>query len=356
MAGTSTLSAPFRRLAARRQHAAEEAAISFPELAWAHFLRQKEVEEGHLNGPADAEYRRRLATFEAAEGKVIKAYWCTTEASGVALTAKPKGVGHEVRFHAATDWVARSSPDIANILHLCEAMAVRIGEVLGGASERVGMQWLLAVAGHVLGYVDGEHSGESPKAAARLVGRKQRELETIEGYYLRAGDRLGRIVYFWGMMVGVLVTAAAGAAVCGLLWWSESASDETLQNVVVSYTMGALGALVSVMTRMASSRRDAFSLDFEVGRLQIYSLGSLRPLTGAIFGLVLFFLVKSDLLQVVPDEQQTTYFYSVIAFLAGFSERWARVTLGRAEALIGGQSNGEQPAAKEQPTERNGSV
>lgn len=343
-------------------------AIAFPELVWAHFLRQREIHEtGNLHGPAELEYRRRLAAFEEAEGKVLAAYWCTHEASAVALTEKKcrglarlRRIPSDIRFHAATDWVARDSPEIANTLHTCETLAVRVREVLGGTTERIAMQWILAVAGHLLGFVDREERVRDRKQEQRLVARKRNELAKIEAYYHRAGEKHGRIVYFWGMMGGIAVVAAIGVLVALVLWalTGLDPNDDTTQYLLASYTMGAVGALVSVLMRMGSSGKSAFNVDFEVGRRQLHRLGSFRPVIGAVSAVVLFFAMKADLFQVLPDQQESFYLYAVVAFVAGFSERWANVIFGRAERLLGGdeEAAARQPAPKPVPEERTASV
>lgn len=99
------------------------------------------------------------------------------------------------------------------------------------------------------------------------------------------------------------------------------------RDVFGSLTAGTLGALVSVMARIGSGQ---FRLDYDVGRRYPIFLGSLRPAIGAVFGLALYFAVTSGLLDVfkLPQrDNQRFYFLLVIAFLAGFSERWARDTL-----------------------------
>lgn len=367
----TTLPAPIeaiRREAGQNGQPAQSA-VSFPELVWAHFLRQRELSEtGNLHGPSEVEYRRRLAAFEAAEGKLISAYWCTTEASAVALTEKKhstldrlRGDPSEIRFHAATDWVAKDSPEVANVLHTCETLGVRVREVLGGTSERIAMQWILAIAGHLLGFVDREDRRGDRKHEQRLVSRKRNELATVEEYYHRAGEKIGRIVYFWGMMSGLLAVATVGVAAALLLWalTGLDPDDATTQYLYATYTMGAVGALVSVITRMASSR-DKFNLDFEVGRKQIRRLGSFRPAIGAVSALVVYFAMKADLFQVFPDQKESFYLYAVVAFVAGFSERWANVIFGRAEKLLGGDSEespaSAEPAQKTVPEERAASV
>jgi hypothetical protein len=362
VAQTSSAPAPLqasRRLGARGE-TAPPSAVSFPELVWAHFKRQQELQGGKAHGEAEAEYRERLAMFEAAEGRLLNAYWCTAAASAVAITEKRSGwffKRREVRFHAATDWIAKDSPEVANLLHICETLAVRVSEVLGGTAERVAMQWILASAGHALGFVDRTERAHDRRETNRLVVGKRRELERIEAYYHRAGEKLGRIVYFWGMMTGVAAMAAIGVAVALLLWWLTGLdpNDSKTQNLYASYTMGAIGALFSVMTRMASTKEGSFNVDFEVGRAQLRGIASFRPFIGAVSGLIVFFAMEGGLVQVLPDEQQSFYLFAVLAFVAGFSERWTKVILGRAERMLGGDDDEPEPPPKPKPSSDEGS-
>src|SRR4051794_31597088 len=66
--------------------------VAFPELVWAHHLRQKELhDDGEpYAGPAEQRYRRMESAFEARHGPIVAVYWCTDEASGVALTLRPR--------------------------------------------------------------------------------------------------------------------------------------------------------------------------------------------------------------------------------------------------------------------------
>lgn len=119
--------------------------------------------------------------------------------------------------------------------------------------------------------------------------------------------------------------------------------------------MGATGAILSVMTRMAKAH--GFNVDYEVGRKPTRFLGALRPWIGAMFALALYIAIKGGVVSVFPEatNTETVSFYAAIAFLAGFSERWANVIFGRAELLLAGDEKkveeepAEQPAPAQKP-------
>ena len=73
----------------------------------------------------------------------------------------------------------------------------------------------------------------------------QMELEKIEAYYHRAGEKVGRLVYFTGMLLGLALVAATAVGAGGLVWWWTGIDfmDQDTQNIMVSWSMGAVGAL-----------------------------------------------------------------------------------------------------------------
>jgi len=342
-----------------RELVAASESVAFPELVWAHFLRQRELHgEGHLHGPAEEEFRIQLARFVAEHGPIINAYWCTTEASAVALTEKRGDRvwgflwrrAPNIRFHSATDWATRDAPDVSHAVHTTETLAIRVSEVLSGTAERIAMQWLLSVTGYLLSVVDTDERRPNRNEAAKAARRARIELAKVETYYDRAGEKTGRLVYFWGMMIGVValgVLAVAGALVYSLLA-DFQLKDESTKTFFVCYGMGAVGAVVSVMTRMTTKVGDGF-VDYEVGRPSLRRVGSFRPVIGAVFAVVLYFALRSGLVQLSTTGNTTTgadgnelvFFYAALAFIAGFSERKARVLLGGATKILG--DTGEEP-------------
>jgi hypothetical protein len=119
----------------------------------------------------------------------------------------------------------------------------------------------------------------------------------------------------------------------------EEVQDATIIGCLVA---GALGAVVSVIARVNSG---SFDLDTDVSHGYTLFLGALRPVIGSIFGVMTYFAVTSgfvDLFKVPADDLEQFYFLCVIAFGAGFSERWAQDT------ITGGLSGrGRKPAEAE---------
>jgi hypothetical protein len=148
----------------------------------------------------------------------------------------------------------------------------------------------------------------------------------------------------FGMIAGFLLLAPL-AALAALLIWIFGALDlhsAGVQAFFACIAAGGLGAVVSVLSRMASPSK--FDIDPEVGRQALFFLGAFRPFVGAVFGLALYFLLQSSLLQVSSANKFATYV--VAAFLGGFSERFVKVMLHGAERSFGGSPTDPQPQTK----------
>ena len=328
-----------------------EQPVSFSELVRSHYRWASELHEGSgtIAVDVDAEYRRSLTEFQRHEGEILDAYWCRRDASAVALTVKKRrstaapadrDTDIDMRLHRVTDWVTAATPGIADLLHQCDTLAIRVSAVLEGTPKRVAMKWLLAIESHLLGFIE-RGQAEQPKAAAEFVAGQRRELSKLEDYYERAGQKLARQTYVVGMLLGVLVLPVIAAATAGMLaiFGAFERSSPDVQAFFACFAAGAIGAVVSVLSRMAE-RRGSFTIDHEIGRFGLMRLGSYRPVIGGIFGLVLFFIAQTTIVDIDP-ETKTFPFYVVVAFLAGFSERWTQVVLDGAERTIPGSGNAE---------------
>ena len=327
------------------------AAGMFAELVGAHYDLEKHPNETR----AVERYHHTLEQFQAYEGEITHVYWSSKRASAVALTVKRRGKLAQwaldddavIRLHRVTDWL---EPEyrIAELLHHCDTLAIKVSQVLRGTSERIAMQWIYAVQSHLVGYLErsdharrenGTHRELTPSKRKELnavIRSQARELIQIERYYSQAAEKASRIVYFWGMMVGAVLSGLIGLGIAAILknggWFDEPHTLAT-QTFIICFAAGGLGAIVSVLMRMSSNR---FGVDYEVGRATVRRLGSFRPFIGAVFGMALYFLFQSELLHTsVPDDPGTSFFFfGILAFLAGFNERWTNVLLGKAEKTL----------------------
>ena len=335
---------------------APERRVTFPDLVRIHFrwrqaVRYESTASDEERAKLDREYHEALDIFEDEHGKLLNAYWCADVESAVALTAgKPNSgwlrrlLSVAPRFHRVSDWATKDEPDIARALHHCDELSIRAGEVLRGRSRRIAVQLVMTSACHLLSLVDarGENSAHAHKAA---VAAELRELAAVGRSYRQSANGDAQLVYFAGMAVGIAALGLLYLA-AGSILDREGVDAETIVGCLVA---GALGAVVSVIARVNSG---SFALDEDIARGYTLFLGSLRPWIGSIFGLLIYFAVTSNFVQIfeVPDDAtEAFYFFCVLAFAAGFSERWAQDTLtggltgrGRGKA---DHASAAQPAA-----------
>jgi hypothetical protein len=327
----------------RNAHAARRArAVPFAELTYLHYRWRKALETNMSDLDARAKrYHDARAAFEAEHGAIVNEYWCWHIPSAVALTEKPRPavmswlLRPRVAFHRASDWATKDHPEVAEQLHRCDEVAVRAMQVLSGLRRRICLHLVMTSAAHLLSFVDARAGHES---STDVVKQEKDALDTTHAYYCGAANGQAQIVYFAGMAI---VAAALGTLALVGSWWIPLPGIEDDRVFYGCVAAGAFGAIVSVIQRINSGH---FDLTYDVGRPYLTFLGGLRPVLGAGFGLILYFAVTSGLLDIfaIPDEGSERFFsFLVIAFLAGFSERWAQDTL----TSFGQGSGTSDPAA-----------
>jgi hypothetical protein len=111
-----------------------------------------------------------------------------------------------------------------------------------------------------------------------------------------------------------------------VLYTQFSAGTEIRDLLAISVAAGAIGSIASVMTRITRGQTLEVRLE---GRLVTGLAGAFRPVVGAIFGVAFYVFVQAGLLPLDDglDEGKVAFFYAGLAFLAGFSERWAQDTV-----------------------------
>jgi hypothetical protein len=368
--------------------------VTFSDVARAHFLWDvaPAIDEA-TRLRARREFNDQLAIFEKqVRATIVEAYYCQKQASAVALAQRegqrgwlrqqvarlmPRREIPDFSLYRVTDWATSDVRRLADLLHRCDILAIKATWGLEGFQRAVVMQWLLAVEEHILGFAESEWkraagkaasetrsdggSGREPSAAPaeparplekplqtlRLIlgspvgelttfhDRTYAELNKIEDYYHEAGEKRGRLNYVSGMLwLGAPAVAIAAVAAYGLLrlFGVPGLHSPSTQRFFACMAAGAVGAVVSVLMRMTGSR-GGFKIDHEIGKAGVRRLGAFRPLIGAVSGVVISFLLQTSLLPFQTDNL-TIQLYIVVAFLAGFSERWTQVVLGGAMRTI----------------------
>jgi hypothetical protein len=297
---------------------------SFTELVYAHYTWWKSLHDADAHAQAKAGYHRLRSRFEQHHGPVVHAYWCSDVESAVALTERPRTRRWQRRrfdFHRESDWATKAHPEIAAELHRCDDLAVRAQTILTGVRQRICLQLVAASASHLLSLVDTSSGHADDDATAAALRREQAAIDKAAEYYRHAANGQAQIAYFAGMAS----VAAAISLIAGLALSIDYASS------VAALIAGAIGAVVSVVQRINAGD---FELEYDVGRPYAFFLGGLRPLIGGAFALAISFAFTSGIthLPLAPNDPDTNKRLAilVVAFLAGFSERWAQDTLATA--------------------------
>ncbi|MDQ7089781.1 MAG: hypothetical protein Q9M50_03940 [Methylococcales bacterium] len=92
---------------------------------------------------------------------------------------------------------------------------------------------------------------------------------------------------------------------------------------------GAIGSIVSIMVRI----QDFLTVGVK-DRFILYFTGAFKPLIGMAFALFLLALIKSGWVPLDIKPETENYFFMAIAFIAGFSERFARDIVDNIETQI----------------------
>jgi hypothetical protein len=241
------------------------------------------------------------------------------------------------------DWKAKE------ILFRCLDLHNRALQFLTPKPRKICMRMVFGIVVALLGALDHPASAvggrsRSFSADRTAVEALESQLEQARRYYDRSAQHQAQYEYFVGMVFG-LVALLVGVVVVGLL----AHGDMLKEPLLAAPLAGGAGALVSVMTRMT---RGQLVVNYESGRRTIRLIGAMRPVIGALLGGALYLLLAGGLVTLAQtpenDATKLLYFYTAIAFLAGFSERWAQDVVAGAETSIG--QAGTPPASRANPT------
>jgi hypothetical protein len=310
-------------------------------------------------------YPRLLQSFEQQHGGISRSYFARHTESAVVMT-------REKELFVKVSTSSFDDAEFIGILSKLTLLHLQAREFLNDDDFRISMDPVFSVITYCLQVIDRmTYHAESPSPLQsrnadqlrREVARQQQIVEELlRDEYARAEDDFYKVVqrnalvrYFYGMLAGV---AALGA----VAWWMGfvyhgsvfGLPNSTMATVLVA---GAIGAFISVLTRMSSGR---FSLSRGTVALQqakrkammLFVLGAFRPIMGAVFAAAFVTFQDSGLIPIQPKDGVTpTTYYTGLAFIAGFSERWAqdmvvstRTTLLEPRPSAGGTPESSSPA------------
>jgi hypothetical protein len=272
--------------------------------------------------------------FEQREAVITDAYWPHHKKIGAAVMVRRWSWRHPLRFREQVR-LERITGDVdvgdwLGAFQQIDELAVRAHHALRGMSQRSAVYRLFSVASQIYRRfdVDDQEKRRSEYQRHELKIQKQqcKLLSDISNFIDQAAKREAKVVYVGGMGFGIIALALL-LGLTSIVW---SISDGKTSGVNRSILLGcaivgAFGAIVSVLTQIRHIEVNA-----EVGRGYVRLLGGMRPFIGAIFGAVLYIALGSGLVAAAKlpiDVTKHFLFFLTFAFIAGFSERFARDTL-----------------------------
>jgi hypothetical protein len=260
----------------------------------------------------------------------------------------------EIRMRYPGDIVAAVQPEFEAALWRARAMEQQTALLVAGRPRRVLLEMLFSVIVYLLGVLDSVECLAAAGQGARKSGecsrvhRIQKALEIAQGELTRLQEFADRAAvraalkhYVLGLFIGgVAVTASAWTA--SQVRMFEPAPTLDLVRVIAA---GGLGAIISVLIRINRGQR----LDVDTTQEPFLTclMGSSRTVIGGALGVALYVLLKAGFIPLdIPAASAATapFFFTAIAFLAGFSERWAQDTIVRSTPLATSASGSAIPS------------
>jgi hypothetical protein len=177
-------------------------------------------------------------------------------------------------------------------------------------------------------------------------------LDVLRTKIVHYSNQEAQVVYIRALVPGSILVLLLVAAYSSVIYhisathhWTSDA-QLSWHLFAIAATTGALGAVVSVLLRVANQ---PLTINYTAGRGLIRLAGVFRPVVGATFGLAFFVLINAGLLLAAPHEMSSrAFFVAAICFAAGFSERRAQDVIVRALPV----GKGTEPVADQSPARR----
>lgn len=331
------------------ESAIERNGASFNQLAWVMFGRGEDFNPNPvLRRTFDKYYIPILRAFESSHGGILKSYNCVSVRGALALTDRYK-------IHCALDIPKEKEfLSIEQSATECDRLRVESEELLRDGDRRIFSEELFALMSNYFALFDSLKMGAPDEFVEEKHSNLSSDLAHCRNRFIQIAQRNAQLQYFLGMAIGLGCMLPISTLVWATLYFL-GVSNSVVKPAMLSWLAGATGAVVSVLSRMTFGN---LALEYQAGTVTVRLLGAVRPVMGAIFGVFVWVVGMSELLPLkTPSSQSTGYFFPALAFVAGFSERWAQdmlVRIGR-NAIVSPREKPESAvsakgASEQEPT------
>ena len=304
------------------------------------------IEAYHEKGrPRFAQLRH---AFEDHHGEIIEYYFARDANAGALLVKNPHKHWYRrsgYRIAVAYD-SSRSVPALDEALRTAQREERQSAILLPGRAGRILAQTAYLLIVYLLSTIDWLQQHSPDAGTGKLISpdnnairhiksvcaSAQRDLRKMEQFTRRSARRAALQCYLMGLPMGAAIGILL--VICTFKSQIIGKIDDNSSTIAFCLAAGAIGAVISVMVRI--TRGTTLDVDYDRGRVVTALAGSFRPVIGAVFGGALYVLVQAGLLPLhVPTADSlgaspcdhTVFFFIGLAFLAGFSERWAQDTI-----------------------------
>jgi hypothetical protein len=299
------------------------------------------------NKGSRGDFARLWKQYQEADHEIVDHYFAKHIEAGALYTCRRarfhRRRSFEIRMRCPGEIIAAVQPEFEAALWRAHAMEQQTALVVAGRPRRVLLEMLFSVIVYLLGVLDSVEGLAAAGQGARTTKQYSRvhriekalqiaqsELTRLQEFADQAAIRAALKRYLLGLSIGgVAVFASAWTA--GSVQMFEHAPTLDLVRAIAA---GGLGAIISVMIRISRGQR--LDVDTTQEPFLICAAGGFRPVIGGALGVALYVLLKAGFIPLqIPAESAPAapYFFTAIAFLAGFSERWAQDTIVRSAPL-----------------------
>lgn len=266
-------------------------------------------------------YPKVLEAFENEHGAIISQY--ISKHASVVFTEK----GNLIHIE--------ETPEIASLalIHRSDKIRIEADRLLEESDKMNLFKMIFEILSHLYYSINSqieyksrpvcEHEpvAEHESRHKELIEYLKIELDEISHYFIRCAQRRALSHYYQSMLKGLGIVSIFAVGISIVLNYYQTPLLLTAA-FFGSILSGGFGALISLMQRISSG---TFKPDYEAGVSHIRRIGIFRPIIGAVMGLIIFFLLMSELtpLTLPTDTTIRTFYIVIMAFTGGFTERWA---------------------------------